>query len=157
MKKTSALFLILLALLLPAQSNENPDPQPFALTHVTLIDVAGGTIVPDVTVLITGNRIAEVGKSDHVAVRAGTKVVNAEGKFLIPGLWDMHVHWYDKHSLPLFTANGVTGIRQMFGTSDLLRWRQELADGSFQGPRMIVASPILDGPRPFWPNSIAVG
>lgn len=157
MKKACAVFLLLLAVLLLAQTRQNSGQESFALAHVTLVDVADGSTVPDVTVLITGNQIADVGKSDQVPVPAGTKVVNAEGKFLIPGLWDMHVHWYDKRSLPLFTANGVTGIRQMFGTPELLRWRQELADGSLQGPRMIVASPILDGPRPFWPNSIAVG
>ena len=157
MKKTSALFLILLALLLPAQSNENPDPQSFALAHVTLIDVSGGSTLTDETVLITGNRIAEIGKPDQVVLPEGARVVNATGKFLIPGLWDMHVHWYDKGSLSLFTANGVTGIREMFGNSDLLRWRTEIAEGSLLGPRMIVASPILDGPQPFWPNSIAVG
>ena len=157
MKKALALFLITLAVLFLIQTKQNSSHESLALVHVTLIDVVGGIAVPDVTVLITGNRIADVGKSDQVPVPAGAKVVNAEGKFLIPGLWDMHVHWYDKHSLPLFTANGVTGIRQMFGTPELLRWRQELTDGSLLGPRMIVASPILDGPRPFWPNSIAVG
>src|SRR5213076_777487 len=68
----------------------------------------------------------------------------------------MHVHWYDRDSLTLFTANGVTGIREMFGSPGLLRWRDEIAKGSLTGPRMIVASPIIDGPQPVWPNSIAV-
>jgi imidazolonepropionase-like amidohydrolase len=86
----------------------------------------------------------------------GARVIDAGGKFLIPGLWDMHVHWYNRDTLTLFTANGVTGIREMFGNSDLLRWRDEVAKGSLQGPRMVVASPIIDGPQPVWPNSISV-
>ena len=84
----------------------------------------------------------------------GATVVDAAGKFLIPGLWDMHVHWYIRDTLTLFTANGVTGIREMFGNSDLLRWREDIAKGSLIGPRMTVASPIIDGPQPVWPNSI---
>ena len=56
----------------------------------------------------------------------------------------------------LFIANGVTGVRQMFGNSDLLRWRDQIAQGSLLGPRMVVASPIIDGPEPVWPTSISV-
>lgn len=59
----------------------------------------------------------------------------------------MHVHWYARDTLTLFIANGVTGVRQMFGTSDLLRWRDQIAKGTLLGPRMVVASPIVDGPR----------
>ncbi len=87
---------------------------------------------------------------------AGAQIVDATGKFLIPGLWDMHVHWYSRDAFTLFIANGVTGVRQMFGNSDLLRWRDQIAKGSLLGPRMVVASPIIDGPQPIWPNSIAV-
>ena len=81
-----------------------------------------------------------------------TAALDKTGKSVIPGLWDMHVHWYDKQSLTLFIANGVTGVRQMFGNPDLLRWRDEIARGSLEGPRMVVASPILDGDPPIWPG-----
>jgi hypothetical protein len=108
------------------------------------------------TVVITGDRISAIGNSASTPMPAGAKVVDATGKFLIPGLWDMHVHWYTRDTLSLFTANGVTGVRQMFGNSDLLRWRDEIAKGSLLGPRMVVASPIIDGPEPVWPNSISV-
>jgi len=155
MKTRIALFLLLPALLL-AHANGR-QPAPLVLTHVTVIDVAGGLAKPDMTVVIKGDRIADMGKAGEVPVPPDAMVVNAAGKFLIPGLWDMHVHWYNKDSLTLFTANGVTGIREMFGNSDLLRWREEIAKGSLTGPRMIVASPIIDGPQPVWPNSIAVG
>ena len=130
--------------------------EPLVLTQITIIDVAGGPAKPDMTVVIRDDRISDIGEAKKVSVPPGAKVVNAAGKFLIPGLWDMHVHWYIKESFPLFTANGVTGIRQMFGNSDLLRWRQDIAKGSLPGPRMVVASPIIDGPQPVWPTSIAV-
>ncbi|HZF40936.1 MAG TPA: amidohydrolase family protein [Blastocatellia bacterium] len=155
MKTRIALFLILPALLL-AQSKRDRQPEPLVLAHVTVIDVTGGAPKPDMTVVITGDRISEIGEAGKVVAAPGATVVDATGKFLIPGLWDMHVHWYIRDTFTLFTANGVTGIREMFGASDLLRWRQDIAKGSLLGPRMIVASPIIDGPRPVWPNSIAV-
>jgi len=57
----------------------------------------------------------------------------------------MHVHWYARDTFTLFIANGVTGVRQIFGNSDLLRWRDQIAKGSLLGRRMFVASPIIDG------------
>jgi Amidohydrolase family len=82
--------------------------------------------------------------------------VNATGKFLIPGLWDMHVHWYDKDYLPLFMANGVTGVRMMWGVPSHHQWRKEIEAGQLVGPHMLIASPIVDGPNPVWPGSIVV-
>jgi imidazolonepropionase-like amidohydrolase len=156
MKRYTALLLVLLPAFLPAQSKPDVQPESLVLTQVTVIDVAGGQTRPDMTVVIRDDRISEIGDAKKVSVPPGAKVVNAAGKFLIPGLWDMHVHWYMRDTFTLFTANGVTGIREMFGNSDLLRWRDETAKGSLLGPRMIVASPIIDGPEPVWPNSISV-
>jgi len=61
-----------------------------------------------------------------------------------------------RDTFTLFIANGVTSVRQMFGNPDLLRWREQIAKGTLLGPRMVVASPIVDGPQPIWPNSISV-
>src|SRR6266852_6048482 len=85
-------------------------------------------------------------------------VIDATGTSLIPGLWDMHVHWYgyDKGYLRLFTANGVTGVRIMWGAPIHFEWRREIQDGTLLGPRMVIASTIVDGPNPIWPASIAV-
>jgi imidazolonepropionase-like amidohydrolase len=152
MKTVIAVFLLALPALLPTASAA----ESLVLAHVTVIDVDGGTAKPNETVVITGNRIADVGADDKIVVPHGAKVISASGKFVIPGLWDMHVHWYNEQSLTLFVANGVTGIRQMFGNPDLLRWREEIARGSLQGPRMVVASPIMDGDPAVWPGSIVV-
>jgi imidazolonepropionase-like amidohydrolase len=149
-------LLLILPVLLLARAKPDASQAPIALTHVTVIDVTGGAPKRDMTVVITGNRIAAIGDSANTSVPANAKVVDAAGKFLIPGLWDMHVHWYARDTLTLFTANGVTGVRQMFGNSDLLRWRDQIARGSLVGPRMVVASPIIDGPEPIWPTSISV-
>ena len=161
MKLRIVLLLILPALLF-ARAKPDSIPAPpaqLALTHVTIIDVSGrsgGELRPDTTVVITGDRISAIGPSAKLSVPADAKVVDATGQFLIPGLWDMHVHWYVRDTFTLFTANGVTGVRQMFGNSDLLRWRDQIAKGSLLGPRMVVASQLIDGPEPIWPRSISV-
>jgi imidazolonepropionase-like amidohydrolase len=150
--------LLLLALPFPAaaQAPKEPSRTPLAITNVAVIDTTGGPSLPDGTVLITGDRISAVGKSDTLAVPRDAMVIDGTGKFLIPGLWDMHVHWLDKPSLPLFTANGVTGIRVMWGAAPHLEWRKEVADGSLLGPRLVVAGNVLDGPRPLHKGSTAV-
>ena len=147
-------FLLLLPTLLLASGRTDTQQKALVLTHLTIIDITGGPPKPDMTVIITADHITDLGEASKVSVPQGGRVIDASGKFLIPGLWDMHVHWYNRDTLPLFTANGVTGIRQMFGNSDLLRWRDEIAKGSLQGPHMVVASPIIDGPQPVWPTSI---
>ncbi len=136
-----------------------------AITHVTIIDTTGGPPQPDMTVVVQDQRIVDLGKSDAVHAPAGSRLVDASGKYLIPGLWDMHVHevfgdWIprdEKVVPPLFVANGITGVRDMGGDLDVLKvWRAEIAAGRLLGPRMIIAGPMLDGPVPRFPSSAPV-
>jgi imidazolonepropionase-like amidohydrolase len=140
-------------------------PPTLAITHVNVIDTTGAPPRPDMTVIVRDGRIVEFGKSDAVHAPAGAKTVQATGKYLIPGLWDMHVHtvfgdWLprdEKVVLPLFVANGVTGVRDMGGDLDVLKeWRAAIAAGRLLGPRMIIAGPMLDGPAPRFPSSAPV-
>ena len=136
-----------------------------AITHINLIDVAGGGQLPDMTVLIRDGRITDVGKSSLLAAPPDAKAIDGSGKYVIPGLWDMHVHtifgdWLprdEKVMLPLFVANGITGVRDMGGDLEpLKRWRSAIADGRLLGPRMIIAGPMLDGPVPRFPSSAPI-
>ena len=156
--RRSLTLLFVLSPLLCLVSQQTPDAKPvsLALTHVNVIDTTGGPIKPDMTVVIAGNRIVEVAKSNEIRVPQNAKTVNATGKFLIPGLWDMHVHWYEKDYLPLFIANGITGTRQMYGVPMFQQWRKEIEAGELLGPHILIPSPIVDGPKPVWPGSIAV-
>lgn len=157
MKKNLTLLSIVLPLLcLANEQAPSANPVSLVLTHVTVIDTTGGPAKPDMTVVIIGNRIAEIGNSSEIRPPKNAETVNGNGKFLIPGLWDMHVHWYDKDYLPLFIANGVTGVRQMFGAPEHYQWRKEIEAGQLLGPHQLIASPIVDGPKPVWPGSIAV-
>jgi hypothetical protein len=84
-------------------------------------------------------------------------VVDATGKFLIPGLWDMHAHTITKESFfPLYLANGVTGVRDMFNPlAKFDEWRREIKEGKILGPRINASFTIVDGPKPIWPLSIS--
>jgi len=158
MKKLSALILMIIPFgYLRAQQ---PRTGVLAFTHVTVIDLTGEPPKPGMTVVIAGNRIKAIGSAGQVRVPRGAQVMDATGKFLIPGLWDMHVHIREiERSLPLFVANGVTGVRDMGGVAeDLFRWRADVASGKVLGPRIVACGPILDGPQPADPDySIAIG
>jgi imidazolonepropionase-like amidohydrolase len=153
--------------LLGSESTTAPQsPQvSIALRDVTVIDVARGLALPNMTVVIEGDHIAQVETSGTTSLPAGARVVDAAGKFLIPGLWDMHVHtifgdWFPggrEIALPLFVANGVTGVRDMGGDLDvLLQWRKEIEEETILGPRLVLSGEMLDGPEPRFPSSIAV-
>jgi hypothetical protein len=155
--KTLTLLLVLLPLFsMPGQQAPGANQGSLALTHVTVIDTIDGVTKPDMTVVIAGERIIGMAKSGEIRLPENAQTVNAAGKFLIPGLWDMHVHWYEKDYLPLFIANGVTGTRQMYGVPMVQQWRKQIEAGQLLGPRMLIPSPIVDGPKPVWPGSIAV-
>jgi len=123
--------------------------QPLAFTHVTVIDGADSAARRDQTVIVRGNRIESVAPSASVRVPAGARVVDARGKFLVPGFWDMHVHTAitgGRGLLSLYVANGVTGVRDMAGNWDTLTtWRREIARGELVGPRIIASGPYLEG------------
>jgi hypothetical protein len=133
-------------------------PEPVAIRHVSVIDVMNGRIQKDVTVILADGTITAIGKKVPVEK---ARLVDGTGKFLIPGLWDMHVHCCnaDDHFFPLFLSNGVTGIRDMGDPLDELKTcRRDVENGTFLGPRMVFSGPIVDGPKPIWPDiSIAVG
>lgn len=136
----------LAALLFPLAAGAQ---RAIAFTHVTVIDGADSVSRPDQTVVISGNRIVAVGRSAIVRPPAGARVIPAARKYLIPGLWDMHVHTAitgGRDLLPLYIANGVTGVRDMAGEWETLTvWRRDIAAGRQVGPRMIVSGPYLEG------------
>lgn len=129
---------------------------PLVFSHVNVIDGNGGPVQRDMTVVVLDGRIAAIRRSDDAQLPAAAQVIDASGKYLIPGLWDMHVHWYDEPLLGLFVANGVTGVRQMWGMPLHLGWRDRIAAGGLVGPRFAIASTIVDGPNPVWAGSRVV-
>jgi imidazolonepropionase-like amidohydrolase len=165
MRAFAGLFLALAVSTAVIAEPAAPPNGTLAFTHVNVIDATGGPVQPDMTVIVRDGRIADMGKSGAVKAPADAKIVNAAGKYLIPGLWDMHVHtvfgdWIPRNEkvvLPMFVANGVTGVRDMGGDLDvLIQWRADIAAGKLLGPRMVIAGPMLDGPTPRFPSSAPV-
>ncbi|MEO8910942.1 MAG: amidohydrolase family protein [Gemmatimonadaceae bacterium] len=121
-----------------------------AITNVSVIDVVAGATAPDNTVIIRGNRIVYAGLAANANVPAGARLIDGHGKFLIPGLWDMHVHsfmyFFSDFAGPLMIANGVTGARDMGYLIDTAqRWKRDIASGIEVGPRLVVGARV-DGP-----------
>ena len=140
---------------------------PLLINDVTVIDMKGGPPLPHRSVIVHGHRIlAVVGPEEGAkAQRVDAFVIDGKGKFLIPGLWDMHVHmvfgdWFPRGkevTIPLFIANGVLGVRDMGGELEVLQqWRKEITAGSLIGPRIVMSGPMLDGAQPRFPSSIAI-
>ncbi len=126
-----------------------------AIVDVTVIDVVAGSRIPRQTVLISGPTISGVGPSREVGRPAGFRVVNGQGKFLIPGLWDMHVHlsMIGRSALAVFLSTGVTGVRDMGGNpATVLAWRDSVAAGTLDGPRIKAPGNIVESSR--WLRSI---
>ena len=146
-------------------------PRDLAITNATIIDPVTGKSTERSTILISGTRIVRVGRDGGVRIPRGATVYKADGKFVIPGLWDMHVHAFNNFApsrigtdnknsyFPLFLANGVTGIRDMASDSEdrkvASKWRGEMEKGGL-GPRVAVGSNIIDGDPPFLPGPTVV-
>jgi imidazolonepropionase-like amidohydrolase len=135
------------------------------INNVSVVDVQRGEVLADQTVILERNRIASVGPSKSLKYPRNAPSVNGHGYFLIPGLWDMHVHlvfgdWFpgtQDITLPLLVANGVTGVRDMGSELETVQdWRNEIEAGRLLGPRIFTSGPMLDGPKPRFPSSIAI-
>ncbi|HEU4996813.1 MAG TPA: amidohydrolase family protein [Gemmatimonadaceae bacterium] len=120
-----------------------------AIAHVSIVDASDSTPRTDQTVVIRGTRITAAGPARSVAVPSGARVIDGRGRFLIPGLWDMHVHTTiagGRELLGLYVANGVTGVRDMAGDWPTLTvWRNDIDAGRLLGPRIIASGPYLEG------------
>jgi len=123
-----------------------------AIARVSLVDVISGKIDAGMTVVVTGDTISAIGRG--LAPPRGARIVDGAGKYLIPGLWDMHVHneAAGLESVGLFVANGVTGARDMGSELEfILKLRADIASGAVVGPTLVVAGPILDNAPEGWP------
>jgi imidazolonepropionase-like amidohydrolase len=164
-RSTVFLFLLFPFVAAPLRAQTSSPDDLLVLNNVSVIDVRTGTVVPEQTVILDKNKIASVGPSKSAKYSRRTATVNCRGMFLIPGLWDMHVHlmfgdWFPRSreiNLPLFIANGVTGVRDMGSELDVVQnWRNEIEAGRQIGPRILTSGPMLDGPKPRFPSSIAI-
>lgn len=138
-----------------------------ALTQATIIDVAAGTRVTGQSVLLKGDTIVAVVKDAELKNYAPKKVITLRGKYLMPGLWDTHVHFgggealieENKRLLPLYLAHGITTVRDCAGdlSDTVLSWRRQVAEGKLAGPTIFASGPKLEGIKPMWKGTLEVG
>jgi len=151
-----ALVLLLLAAL-PAGSRAARLPQYVVFTNVAIVNLEAGVVEPDMTVVIRDGRIEAIARRGLIQLSRNVRVINAKGKYLMPGLWDMHLHLAIRPEaelspqviLPLLVAHGVVGTRDM--GSDFARiqaMRKEIAGEKIPGPAILSPGPFVDGPQP---------
>ena len=120
-----------------------------AITNVSVIDGTAPTPRAGQTVVVRGNRIEAVGPTPVTPAPPGARVVDGSGKYLIPGLWDMHVHTTvpgGREVLALYVANGVLGVRDLAGDwARLTEWREDISNGRLVGPRIVASGPYIEG------------
>jgi len=122
--------------------------QPVAITNANVFDAATGQSAPGSTVLIDGNRIRAVGKDGSVTIPSHAERIDAGGKALLPGLWDMHVHMGPNDGL-LHMAAGVTSVRDLANDNDaLLQMKRDIENGTAIGPRITMRG-FMDGRGPY--------
>jgi hypothetical protein len=130
------------------------------IENVNIIDVENNRVIKNQYVLIAGKKISEISFHGKKKMNA-TTIIKDEGKYLIPGLWDMHVHtlnedWYTLQ-FPLFIANGIIGFRDMWGSLRLAdSLKNEMNKGSLPFFHFAASGHIIDGKKAFWPGSLSV-
>jgi imidazolonepropionase-like amidohydrolase len=165
MLRLLAPLALLIAGASPAAARDSAD---LLIRHATIIDVAGGRAVPGQAVAIVGDTISAVGSDAALARRFEARsTVDATGKFVMPGLWDMHVHFgggpdlieENKALLPVYVAYGVTTVRDCAAdiSDSVLAWRSAVAAGTLLGPTIYTSGPKLEGYKPIWKGTIEVG
>ena len=150
--RKATICLLVLAATLIATVSVTPQTRALVITRVNVVDVVDGRFLPNRTVTISGQTIASI--TPNGASPADARVVDGQGKFLIPGLWDMHSHHQatGAESLDLFLANGVVGTRDMGADVEfILPLRDRVNRGELFGPEIVAAGPILDDRPPDWP------
>ncbi len=128
-------------------------PGEYAFVNVSVIPMRTEGVVERQTVIVKGDRIIEMGPVDAVKVDPGVTVIDGKGRYLLPGLADMHVHIWDARELPLYIANGITTVRNMWGEGTTLAMRKRIMTGELIGPTIVTGGRIIDGEPRIWRSS----
>ncbi|HZH91627.1 MAG TPA: amidohydrolase family protein [Pyrinomonadaceae bacterium] len=151
----AVLLLVLTAGSLFPQDTSNKRPVPgdavFAFVDVNVVPMDSERLIRSQTVIVREGRIATMGPAKSVRLPKGAVRIDGRGRYLMPGLADMHVHleYFDRDTqLLLFLANGVTTVRNMDGRPNILSWQKRIADGTLIGPTIFTAGAILEGKPP---------
>ena len=124
-----------------------------AFVEVNVVSMLSDEVTPGQTVIVDDGIVTGIVPDGTVTLAEGIRVVDGAGRFLMPALADMHTHVADTESLKLNIAYGVTALRNLWGSADVLAWRDAIAAGELFGPEILTASPIIDHDPPSIPGS----
>ncbi|MEN7549751.1 amidohydrolase family protein [Rapidithrix thailandica] len=136
------------------------------ITGATIVDVKSGELIQERALVISADTIQAIINASEANTYQAKEVITAPGKFLIPGLWDMHVHFGDdtliqenKNLLPLYVAHGITAVRDAAAdiSPSVLEWRKAINQGKLLGPKVFTAGPKIEGINSVWPGDLEVG
>lgn len=160
--KARLLFFLFVLVIYSCQPKESVD---ILITHAEVIDVETGEILSDQMIGINDGTVAFI-SGDYSKRYDAKETIEADGKYVIPGLWDMHIHFRggeelieeNENLIPLFLANGITGVREAGGdmTNKIFEWQDAIEAGTMLGPKIFTSGPKLDGPGGTWAGSIPV-
>jgi len=167
MKKPLPIALAVLLAFAPPAFAANPKADVM-IRHATIVDVEHARAIDGQAVVVRGDDIVAIGDDDAIARtwQAG-RTIDGGGRYLIPGLWDMHVHFgggpelveENKALLPLYIAHGITTIRDCSGDlpRQVLAWRDAIAGGRLDGPQLFTSGAKIEGIHPVWKGTIEAG
>lgn len=138
------------------------------IRHATLVDVERARVISDQAIVSSGDEIVAVGSDAKIAeLWSASQTLDAQGRYLVPGLWDMHVHFgggvdlveENQALLPLYVAHGITTVRDASGDlpEQVLAWRSEIASGRLFGPNLLSSGPKIEGIKPVWKGTLEAG
>ncbi|MEI6087716.1 MAG: amidohydrolase family protein [Bacteroidota bacterium] len=159
------IFLLICFLSIQFVSNAQNKQADLILQDISVVDVLHNKIQAHQTVVINKGRIIAVGKNGISKNYQTHHLLNTSGKYIMPSLWDMHVHFggdtlkeENKWLLPLFLANGVTTVRDCAGdiSPTVLEWKKAIAENKLEGPNIFTSGPKLEGPKSIWPGDLEI-
>ncbi|WP_228850972.1 amidohydrolase family protein [Aegicerativicinus sediminis] len=165
LKFSNLLFVLLIIIPLGCKKSDKIAVD-FLITNVRVLDVVNNTINENQTIAVLGNRIEAIVLQEHIENYQAKTIIDGQGNFAMPGLWDNHVHFRggdslipeNKRMLPLYMSYGITTVRDAGGdiTNAVLKWKEDIGDGSLIGPMIFTSGPKLDGENASWEGSLVV-
>jgi imidazolonepropionase-like amidohydrolase len=165
-RRSHRLVALLVASLATSVVGAQSRPVDVVITNATVIDVVSGKTTPRQAIAMHGDTIVSIGDARRASSLRAARTVDAGGRFVMPALWDMHVHFgggpaliaENRALLPLYTAHGIVAVRDAAGdlSESVLAWRDSIARGRLDGPRIFTSGPKIEGINSIWPGDIEI-
>ena len=164
MKKYFALFIAIIFSETAFSQQKNVD---LIINHINIVDVVQNKIIQNQSIVVLKDRITAIGAAEAIKRKyKSTIILNGTGKYIMPSLWDMHVHFggdtligENKLLLPLYTAMGISHVRDCAGdiSDSVIAWKNAIAANKLEGPSIFTSGPKLEGIKSIWPGDLEIG